>query len=397
MSVPYWLDGLGRLAPPLEGEVEAEVLVIGAGLCGAAAALALGRAGIDTVWLEGSGVSSGASGRNAGFLLQGTAERYSRAVALMGRERARAVHAASIENHRRMADTVQGLGIPCGYRRRGSLQLAGSVEEEGELLESAALLQADGFAATVLEGDALSATYRDAGFMVGVHLPHDGELQPARFVRGVAEAATGTGVRLHEDSRVLELDAAEAGRVWARTGGGAVRAAIALVCTNAVAGELLPFFADKVDPVRGQMLATAPAPPLFECPVYADHGFDYWRQDEHGRIALGGWRNLDPEGERGTEEALHPGIQARMTGFLHRFPALREVPVTHRWSGTMGFSRDGLPIVGAVPGRPGALAAVGFTGHGFGFAYLCGEALAELALTGRSGVSDLFTPRRFQG
>ena len=69
-----------------------------------------------------------------------------------------------------------------------------------------------------------------------------------------------------------------------------IRADVAIVCTNALAGRLLPFMADKVDPVRGQMLATAPAPRLFSCPVYADHGYDYWRQDEHGRIALGGWQ-----------------------------------------------------------------------------------------------------------
>lgn len=394
---PYWLDGLARLSTPLEGDVSTEVVVIGAGLCGASAAWALARAGVPTVWLEAEGVSTGASGRNAGFLLQGTAERYSRAIAALGHERARAVHAASLENHRRMAAAVHGLGIDCGYMRRGSLQLAGSEAEEGELLESAALLRADGFAATVREGDALAEAYRDAGFRVGVHLPEDGELQPARFVRGLAQAAVAAGVGLHEGTRVTALDASAPGDVTAVTARGTVRASLAVVATNAAAGELLPFFADKVDPVRGQMLATAPAPPLFDCPVYADHGFDYWRQDEHGRIALGGWRNLDPESERGTDERLHPVIQARMTEFLHRFPALREVPITHRWSGTMGFSRDGLPIVGAVPGMPGALAAVGFTGHGFGFAFLCGEALVELVTEGRSTTADLFSPRRFGG
>jgi len=394
---PYWLDGARPIAPELRGTHEADIVVVGAGVCGASAAWALAEAGVRTAWVEGRGVSQGASGRNAGFVLQGTAERYSRAVSLMGRDRARAVHQASRENHRAMAEVREALRIDCGYQRRGSLQLAGSEQEEGELLESAAMLREDGFSAEVRSGAALDAVYREAGVRVGVHIADDGELDPARFVRGVAHAAMEQGVALFERSPVVAIEAPAPGEAVVRTAHGEVRAQLALVCTNAYAGELIPWYADKVDPVRGQMLATAAAPPLFGCPVYADHGFDYWRQDEHGRVVLGGWRNLDVEGEKGTAEVLHEGIQARMEAFLQRFPGMRGVPVTHRWSGTMGFSRDGLPIVGAVPGLPGALGAVGFTGHGFGFAWVCGRALVELAMDGQSEIADRFSARRFVG
>ncbi len=396
-SPPYWLEAAKPMAAPLRGIVEADVVVIGAGLCGASAAWALGQQGVRVVWVDKGGVSSGASGRNAGFLLQGTCERYSRAVAVMGRERARAVHQVSRDNHEAMLATIDALGIDCGYMRRGALQLACSPDEERELLESASLLRDDGFAAELLEGDRLDEVYRGAGFHVGVHITDDGELDPARFVRGVAQAAVGAGVQLFEHSPVLRVEAPSPGDVRVHTEQGEVRAQLALLCVNAWAPELAPFYAGKIDPVRGQMLATAPAPPLFACPVYADHGFDYWRQDEHGRVVLGGWRNLDTEGEVGTAEVLHPVIQARMEAFLHRFPAMREVPVTHRWSGTMGFSRDGLPIVGVVPGLPGAMGACGFTGHGFGFAWLCGKALAELVTEGHSPVAEMFTARRMSG
>ena len=83
-----------------------------------------------------------------------------------------------------------------------------------------------------------------------------------------------------------------------------------------------------------------------------------------------------------------------MTAFLHRFAALRDIEITHRWAGIMGFSRDSLPLVGPAPGAPGALAAVGFTGHGFGFAWLAGEALVEVALQGSHPFATLMTPRR---
>ncbi|MCB9780749.1 MAG: FAD-binding oxidoreductase [Alphaproteobacteria bacterium] len=395
-TTPFWHDPPAPRRPPLDRDLHTSVCVVGAGLCGSSATLALAQAGIDVVQLEAGAIAGSASGRNAGFILQGTAERYDRACAVLGRERARRVHAYSLENHDRMAAFVRDHDVDCGYRRAGSLQLAGSDREEGELADSAALLVEDGFEAQLLHGADLPAVYRDAGWNMGVLLPRDGEVHPARLVQAAVAAAEQAGAAVYEQTPVTAIDARGAGDVRVETAGGTVHCDVALVCTNAAVGRLLPWFADKVDPVRGQMLATAPAPPLFERPVYADHGYDYWRQDPAtGRVVLGGWRNLDPDAEVGHADVLHDEIQARMDAFLHRFTALRDVPVTHRWSGTMGFSRDGLPLVGAAPGANGVLVGAGFTGHGFGFAWLAGHALAQVALEGRHPFADELPPRRF--
>ena len=394
MTTPYWLDPGCELAPSLSGDVSCDVAVIGAGLCGAAATLALAKQGINVVLLEAGRVAEKATGRNAGFILQGTAERYSRAVTMMGAEKTRKVHEWTLINHRRMAETIVEEGIDCNYRRSGSLQLAGTPQEEAELEESAALLLKNGFKAELLDGKVLGKTYTDAGFKMGVLLPEDGEVHPARLVRGAVQAAMRHGATLYECSSVTELHANSPGDVTLKTVDGTVRCQLVLVCTNARARQLLPWYADKVDPVRGQMLATVPAPRIFDWPIYADHGFDYWRQDERNRIVLGGWRNLDPGNEVGFEQTLHPVIQDRMTEFLNRFEALRGIEITHRWSGIMGFSRDSLPLVGPAPGAPGALAAVGFTGHGFGFAWQAGEALAAVALEGSHPFANLMTPWR---
>jgi gamma-glutamylputrescine oxidase len=393
MSNSYWLqDGPPVHAPP-SGPLNCDVVVIGGGLCGTSAALHLAQQGVDVILLEGRRVAQSASGRNAGFLLQGTAERYSRAAAIMGRDRARRIHAMSLDNHRLMAQTIAEEQIDCAYQRRGSLQLAGSALEETELLESAALLREDGFEANTLRRDQLPAALQHGGFSMGVHLPADGELHPARFVQGVAAAAVRHGARIFEDARVVHLDASCTGSVVAQTATAEVQAAIAIVATNARAGELLPYFIDKVDPVRGQMLATAPCEPLFDCPIYANHGYDYWRQDEKHRVILGGWRNIDPDGEVGHEESVRDEIQAKMVEFLRSMGV--DVPITHRWAGIMGFSRDGLPMVGPVPDAAGALAGVGFTGHGFGFGFLAGQALAVQTLEGVHPVCTELDPRRF--
>jgi gamma-glutamylputrescine oxidase len=388
MHIPYWLDPPSDIAAPLEGDGKCDVVVIGAGITGTAAALHLAREGVDVVLLEADRIASKATGRNAGFILQGTAERYDRAVTLMGHDRARRIHRWSLENHRLMAEDIATESIGCSYRQGGSLQLAGSPQEVEELMASAALLKSDGFQAEILREDQLSDVYTRAGFNMAVLLPQDGELHPANFVRGAACAAIAHGARVHELSPVTDLDAQSAGDVHVQTPHGTLSCEVAIVATNARIRTLLPWFHDKVDPVRGQMLATAPAPRIFERPIYADHGFDYWRQDEFNRIVLGGWRNLDPGNEVGFDDILHPDIQEKMERFIRRFDALKEVEISHRWSGIMGFSKDGLPLIGPVPGSAGALAAAGFTGHGFGFGWLAGHAIAAIALEGEHPILD---------
>ena len=391
MGTPYWLEQAPILSEPLAGERSVDVVVIGAGITGTAAARLLVKSGITVGLVEARKVAYSATGRNAGFILQGTAERYNRAVELMGRERAMAIHQYSLENHDAIKRCIKEDGIECGYKRRGSLQLAGTKEEEAELIESLELLNEDGFKAELRRD--LPEHYREAGFNFGVFLPQDGELHPAQYVRGCVRKLQEQGLLLFEETSVQQLIDTPDG-VTLICSNGSIKAQLAIVCTNAYLPQLLPVFKGKIDPVRGQMLATAPAPRLFEVPIYADHGYDYWRQDDQGRIVLGGWRNLDPEGEVGYEELLHEDIQNNMRQFLNRFKALQGIELTHSWSGIMGFSYDGLPLLGMVPNTSSTLVAAGFTGHGFGFGQLAGEAVAEVALEGSHPFASLLSCRR---
>ncbi|MEO8632034.1 MAG: FAD-binding oxidoreductase [Chloroflexota bacterium] len=366
-----WLDGEASLDyRPLEGDVTADVAVVGAGIAGIATAYFLASAGASVVVLDARGVADAASGRNAGFLLAGVAEnfvaasrRYGEANALRiwrFTKRTQALARALVVEHR----------IACELRWNGSDQIAGDEDEWREIQDSARRLSSEGVAVT-LDGPGRCATYAD-----------DGELHPVRWVRGLAAAAVAKGARIHGSTRVEKVGTGEA-----RTAAGVVRAGAVVLCTNAYTAHLA---ATRVRPVRGQMLATAPTGPVFARPAYADRGYRYWRQTSDGRVLVGGWRNTAVDEEVGEEERTTDAIQKQLDAFLNEHAV--KAAVTHRWAGTMGFSHDALPYVGRI--APSVFVCGGFTGHGMAFGPASAEMVAALVRGSTHPDADLFDPLR---
>src|SRR5436309_13734102 len=120
MSIPYWKPIAERYPGALPDK--ADVLVIGGGITGVSLMHHLAARGIDAVLVERSHLASGASGRNAGFLLAGVAENYAQAVRVYGRERAREVWARTVENHCLQIEAAGGAEV--GHWRGGTLILA---------------------------------------------------------------------------------------------------------------------------------------------------------------------------------------------------------------------------------------------------------------------------------
>src|SRR5215212_10933216 len=95
-TTPFWLDAPYEPREPLSGELEAEVCVIGGGVAGLSCARRLAERGIETILLEAGTVAGGASGRNGGFLIAGTALFHNDARERLGAERARAMYARTL-------------------------------------------------------------------------------------------------------------------------------------------------------------------------------------------------------------------------------------------------------------------------------------------------------------
>lgn len=387
----HWLrdihDEIGSAGEPLPAHVE--VAVIGGGYVGGATALWLQRLGVETVVLERRGFSTGATGRNAGFIAPGLGEPFARGVARWG-------YAAALERldfTRRGRDlvltTIKELNIDCELECSGGLTLASGSAEWRLLRESARLLQEAGVPVEAVARRELGQHFHvppPEGFPGGVFNPETVLVNPAKLSNGVLREAQRLGARLYPYTEVAAVIPTAHGHEMLDTSRGEIRARRVVLATNAWSPLLAGFLRHRIMPVRGQVFATEPAPPVFKRGMSTNHGYEYWSQRADGVIVLGGARWAVPDRDEGYyAEEVRPEIQQALYRFLTtRFPALAEVKVARAWSGIMGFSRDGYPFIGPMPGRSSLYVAAGFTGHGGPYSQIAGRCIAELIARGRT-------------
>jgi glycine/D-amino acid oxidase-like deaminating enzyme len=374
MDVPYWLEEptARRAAATLDGRVD--VAIVGAGVTGCSAARLLAEGGLRVRVHDARGVAEGASGRNGGFALGGGAARYDVARETYGVDKAASYWGWTHEALDRLAELAGD-----ALTRPGSYRLAADDEErEGIQLEYEALRE-DGFEAEWLDDVPGGAAGRFKGAILH---PHDGSIQPARFVRRLAALAIEAGAEIREHDPVADIDALDADRV--------------LVATDGYGHGLVPELADLIWPTRGQVIASEPLDRvLYDRPHYARQGFDYWQQLPDGRILLGGFRDTSILDELTDVEETTPAIQSSLESFLHEL-AGGVVAVTHRWAGIFGLTQDLLPLVGPVPGHDGRVwVAGGYSGHGNVLGFACGELVADAMLGRESPQLELLDPARF--
>jgi glycine/D-amino acid oxidase-like deaminating enzyme len=395
MTASLWLDEPYAPRAALTHESVASVAVLGGGITGVATSYWLSQFGKPSVLLERQVVAAGATGRNAGFLLEGTAPAYDALVERHGRATAGALWRFTAENRDRLIAACERESLGCEVTRCGSVVAASSVGEFEGLRRQAALLTEDGFRCEVWErAQMLDRLNGVGGFVGGMYNERDAGLNPVRFVRALAGVSEQRSVQIFEGSPVRSLE--REGRHWrVATPSGSVRAESVVLGLNAYTAMVDPSWQGLVDPVRGQVLATAPVGrEMFANLFYANHGFEYWRQLPDGRVVLGGLRQLAMADEVGMLDTLHPRIQDALTRYLRDLGVPPYVQVTHRWSGVMGFVRDRLPLIGPVPDRPGLYIAGGYSGHGLAFAFLAGRMIAQLIVEGDTEYPRVLFPER---
>ncbi|HEY3935656.1 MAG TPA: FAD-binding oxidoreductase, partial [Gemmatimonadales bacterium] len=287
---PVWDDGTWQPLPSLAGDLDADVCVIGLGGSGLAAVGELLALGQRVVGLDAVSVGGGAAGRNGGFLLAGLPSFYHRAVAAIGRDRAREIYRLTMTELDRMtAETPEAI------RRVGSLRIAADDAERADCATQIAAMRADGFPAKAYDGVEGQ----------GVLVPTDGAFNPLHRCRLLAIAAREAGARLFENSPATSFTGQSV-----VTPQGVVSCRRVIVAVDGRLEQVVPELAPRTRTARLQMIATAPDPRVsFPRPVYYRWGYEYWQQLPDRRIALGGLRDRAGDGEWTDQAAVTDQVQ----------------------------------------------------------------------------------------
>jgi len=383
--------------PPLEGEVRADVCVVGGGITGCSAALELAERGYSVVLLEAGVIGYGASGRSGGQILPGLGTDMATVEKALGRERARDIWQLSREAVRLTAERVERHAIPCDLQW-GYLHAAVKPRHVRELAEHRERMARDYdyHDLEMLEGDALRERVVTDAYPAALHESAAGHLHPLNYTLGLARAARDAGVVIHEQSAAVAIERGQPASV--RTAAGRVTADFVVLGTNAYQAGLVPEMGGRVMRAANYMIATAPlsedqaAQVLPHNDALSDANFvlDYYRLSGDRRLIYGGEVSYD-----GREPK---GIQARMDAKIARlFPVLEGISIDYRWGGDVAITLNRAPDFGRLGGN--IYYAQGYSGHGMALAGLAGRLMAE-AIAGQAERFDAFAAmphRRFPG
>lgn len=373
----------------------ADVVVVGAGVVGAACAWYAARAGLDVTVVDRGTVAGGTTSAGEGNVLVSDKP--------AGPELGLAQQ--SIRLWRELADEVGGFE----YQEKGGLVVADSGPGLAALHEMAGGQRDAGVEAVTVAPDRL----RDhephlAGDLAGgVHYPGDAQVQPMLAAARLLGAARRRGARVLAGVEVTGLLRDGDRVVGVRTRQGDLPAGAVVNAAGTWGGDVASMAAVRVPvlPRRGFILVTEPLPRVVRHKVYAADYVSAVASDDAalqaspvvegtdaGPVLIGSSR------ERvGFDRTLSVAALRRIAAAAVRlFPVLGTVAVIRAYRGFRPYCPDHLPVVGPDPRAPGLLHACGHEGAGVGLAPATGHAVAG-ALAGYDSEVDLtpFRPERF--
>ncbi len=389
-TASFWLRQYGPYSPnpPLQGEVRADVAVIGGGYTGLATALnlRLDEPTLKVAVLEAHSVGYGASGRNGGFNMTLFGLEPAVTKALFGQAR-------TVEAHRymeRAVDYVRELverhHMRSDYEHPGFLRVATTpgfvrrIQHDMELLTQMGISGLEWWEADRLRQEVDSPLFLGAWWE-----PRCGLLDPAKHARELKRVAEEAGATIYEHTPVESIERAEDFAL--QVPGGRLRADRLVFATNAYS-HLFPQLRHKQVPAFTHMIVTEPLSAERLATIGWKHrqGLEdarnfvhYFRLTADNRLAMGG-SDVTISFGRGMARDDNGRIYSDLERDITRlFPGLRGARIADRWGGPVSVPIDMAPAIGFAGDRR-AVYSLGCVGHGVSMTHLNGRTIADLLL-----------------
>jgi glycine/D-amino acid oxidase-like deaminating enzyme len=391
-ETPLWWDDTTF---PMVGEsalpVRADVVVVGAGFTGLAAAARLSAHGLHAVVVDSGALGEGASGRNAGMIHGGVR----RDLAFLERKHGaagRALHDASVAAYSFVPEIAATAAPDAMYTQSGWLHLAHRKSRmTGLRKEEAERRQRLGESTVMLETAALETEAPCRGFFGGMLTDNGASIHPARYLAGLARLSLASGAAVHAHTRVSSIESLQTGSM-VHTSRGDIAAGEVLVATNGYTDAAAPWARRRIIPIGSYIIATEPLGDAGAASVSPQHRMmsdtrnflHYWRLSPDGRLVFGGRTSFVPVSVQTARDRLYAAM-------IDIYPQLAGVRVSHAWTGNVGFTFDQLPHLTRYLG---ITYAMGYCGSGVALGSWMGTLAGEwIARGAQPAFSDLRFPR----
>lgn len=361
--------------PVIEGTVDTDVCVVGAGYSGLSTALHLAEKGYKVTVVEGARVGWGASGRNGGQVVNGLNASLGTIIKRYGPEFGSFVGNILQEGAEIIRQRVDRYDIQCDLKPK-NLFAAFHPKQMRELEAKQALWRQHGMDDhELLDREGMRRHVGSDAYLGGMIDHSGGHMHPLNLCLGEAAAIEQNGGVIYEMSPVTSVDHSSANPV-VRTARGEVRCKTLVLCGNAYLGGVVSKLAQRVMPVSTQIIATEPLGeerarellPTDVCVEDVRYVLDYYRLSADNRLLFGGGTVYG-----GTDPA---DIVAKLRPNMEKiFPQMKGVKIDYAWSGNFALSFSRVPQMGKI--GPNTFFAHGYSGHGVTGTHLFGRILAE--------------------
>ena len=382
---PLWTDQFSRPNNIITSDsprAETDIAIVGSGYTGLCAARILKKNGASVTVLDRNTIGWGASSRNGGMATPGLKQGIQKIHKIYGEKLAHEFWKISVDAIDLIDEIVNEHSIDCDWERNGHASLATKPSHAPRLKEYGSWLEKEfGHYQKYIPKHQIRDEIGSNTYYGALTDEISGGLHPSKYVFGLASAVSNLGVQLCENTAVTKIEKNDSNNFKLITSKGDITAKKVIIATNGYTDRLVSKLKPLIFPVGSYIVVTEPLTNELQNIInpkrrmYYDSKWflNYFRLTPDGRMLWGGRNDLS------TDLDLDDSAKRLSKELYTVFPDLKDIPITHTWTGKLGLTFDLMPHIGKTNG---IYYAFGYGGHGLSIATYLGTEIG-LMLAGK--------------